>query len=102
MRPRCSAGMAPLRSQIRNQLLDVGTKRRITFWYGARSVQEMFYDEEFKDLEAKLSSAPITEGAPALGTTPDAGQAPELPSIDDMLPKLLPSETRHVEEENNV
>jgi len=45
------AGMAPMRSQIRNQLLDIKTERRITFWYGARSKAEMFYDEEFKELE---------------------------------------------------
>ncbi len=45
------AGMAPMRSQIRNQVLDVKTTRKMTFWYGARSKSEMFYDEEFKELE---------------------------------------------------
>jgi len=45
------AGMAPMRSQIRNQLLDIKTDRIMTFWYGARSKAEMFYDEEFKELE---------------------------------------------------
>lgn len=45
------AGMAPLRSQIREQLLYVKTQRKLTFWYGARSKAEMFYDEEFKELE---------------------------------------------------
>ena len=44
------AGMAPLRSQIRDELLRKNTKRRMSFWYGARSLQEMFYDEEFKEL----------------------------------------------------
>jgi Na+-transporting NADH:ubiquinone oxidoreductase subunit F len=48
------AGMAPMRSHIFNQLLDENTDRRISFWYGARSAQEMFYDEEFKDLEARF------------------------------------------------
>ena len=48
------AGMAPMRSHIFNQLLDQNTDRRVTFWYGARSRQEMFYDEEFKDLEARF------------------------------------------------
>ena len=47
------AGMAPLRSHVRQQLLGLDTKRRITFWYGARSRQEMFYDEEFKALADK-------------------------------------------------
>jgi Na+-transporting NADH:ubiquinone oxidoreductase subunit F len=44
------AGMAPLRSHIFHQLLTAKTTRRITFWYGARSRIEMFYDEEFQDL----------------------------------------------------
>ncbi|NNF98163.1 MAG: NADH:ubiquinone reductase (Na(+)-transporting) subunit F [Desulfobacteraceae bacterium] len=47
------AGMAPLRSHILHQLLTERTDRRITFWYGARSKQEMFYHEEFSDLEEK-------------------------------------------------
>lgn len=46
------AGMAPLRSHIRHQLLTEKTNRPMTFWYGARSKQEMFYDEEFADLTA--------------------------------------------------
>ena len=46
------AGMAPMRSHILNQLEAVHTQRKITFWYGARSVSEMFYDEEFKRLAA--------------------------------------------------
>ena len=48
------AGMAPMRCHIFNQLLDMGTDRKVTFWYGARSCQEMFYDEEFKDLEERF------------------------------------------------
>lgn len=45
------AGMAPLRSHIRHQLLGLKTSRRITFWYGARSRSEMFYHEEFQSLD---------------------------------------------------
>ncbi|MFC1817242.1 NADH:ubiquinone reductase (Na(+)-transporting) subunit F [Thermodesulfobacteriota bacterium] len=45
------AGMAPLRSQIRHQLLTLQTKRKMTFWYGARSKPEMFFDDEFRGLE---------------------------------------------------
>jgi Na+-transporting NADH:ubiquinone oxidoreductase subunit F len=48
------AGMAPMRCHIFNQLLDENTDRRVSFWYGARSAQEMFYDEEFKDLAARF------------------------------------------------
>lgn len=44
------AGMAPLRAHIFYQLLTQKTERTITFWYGARSRSEMFYDEEFKTL----------------------------------------------------
>ncbi len=47
------AGMAPLRSHILNQLDGVGSKRKISFWYGARSLKEMFYDDIFKDLEER-------------------------------------------------
>ena len=45
------AGMAPLRAHIFHQLLTEKTERKITYWYGARSASEMFYDEEFKELE---------------------------------------------------
>jgi len=47
------AGMAPMRCHILHQLNTVKTKRKMTFWYGARSKQEMFYDEEFKTLDKK-------------------------------------------------
>ena len=44
------AGMAPMRSHIFDQLKRLATQRKITFWYGARSKREMFYDDEFKQL----------------------------------------------------
>ncbi|GAB6097260.1 NADH:ubiquinone reductase (Na(+)-transporting) subunit F [Desulfatiferula olefinivorans] len=44
------AGMAPMRCHIFHQLLTLGTSRKATFWYGARSRREMFYDEEFMSL----------------------------------------------------
>ena len=44
------AGMAPLRSQILDQLLRLKTDRTLSFWYGARSKLELFFDEEFKGL----------------------------------------------------
>ena len=50
------AGMAPMRSHIFDQLKRLDSKRKMTFWYGARSCREMFYDDEFKDLEAKHSN----------------------------------------------
>ena len=46
------AGMAPMRSHIFDQLRRIKTKRKISFWYGARSAREMFYVEDF-DMLAK-------------------------------------------------
>ena len=46
------AGMAPMRSHIFDQLKRLHTKRKITFWYGARSLREAFYVEEFEALAA--------------------------------------------------
>jgi Na+-transporting NADH:ubiquinone oxidoreductase subunit F len=45
------AGMAPMRSHIFDQLKRLSSKRKITFWYGARSVREAFYVEEFDKLQ---------------------------------------------------
>lgn len=42
------AGMAPMRSHIYHQFHTLRTSRKVSFWYGARSKREMFYDEEFK------------------------------------------------------
>jgi Na+-transporting NADH:ubiquinone oxidoreductase subunit F len=47
------AGMAPLRSHIFHQLESVRTDRKVTFWYGARSIAELFFEDEFRSLEAK-------------------------------------------------
>ncbi|GLS82758.1 NADH:ubiquinone reductase (Na(+)-transporting) subunit F [Paraferrimonas haliotis] len=47
------AGMAPMRSHIFDQLRRLASKRKITFWYGARSEREMFYKEDFDKLAAE-------------------------------------------------
>ncbi len=47
------AGMAPMRSHIFDQLKRLSSKRKITFWYGARSLRESFYNEEFDKLQAE-------------------------------------------------
>ncbi|MDO8908029.1 MAG: NADH:ubiquinone reductase (Na(+)-transporting) subunit F [Pseudohongiella sp.] len=47
------AGMAPMRSHIFDQLCRLNSKRKITFWYGARSKKEMFYVEDFDRLAAE-------------------------------------------------
>jgi len=48
------AGMAPMRSHIFDLLKTKRTKRKVSFWYGARSKREMFYDDEFKALEEEF------------------------------------------------
>ncbi|WP_145513466.1 NADH:ubiquinone reductase (Na(+)-transporting) subunit F [Yersinia massiliensis] len=47
------AGMAPMRSHIFDQLKRLHSKRKISFWYGARSLREMFYEEDFNQLQAE-------------------------------------------------
>lgn len=44
------AGMAPMRSMIFDQLRRLNSKRKISYWYGARSLREMFYMEDFEKL----------------------------------------------------
>jgi Na+-transporting NADH:ubiquinone oxidoreductase subunit F len=46
------AGMAPMRSHIFDQLKRIKTNRKMSFWYGARSLREVFYDDEY-DMLAK-------------------------------------------------
>lgn len=47
------AGMAPMRSHIFDQLKRLNSKRKIIFWYGARSLREMFYEDDFNQLQAE-------------------------------------------------
>ncbi|MEE4659602.1 MAG: NADH:ubiquinone reductase (Na(+)-transporting) subunit F [Halieaceae bacterium] len=44
------AGMAPMRSHLFDQFKRLHSKRKISFWYGARSLREMFYAEEYDAL----------------------------------------------------
>ena len=48
------AGMAPLRSHLFHLFHTLKTGRKVSYWYGARSKREMFYDEHFKDIEKKF------------------------------------------------
>lgn len=45
------AGMAPLRSHIFHLFKTLKTGRKVSFWYGARSTREVFYEEEFREIE---------------------------------------------------
>ncbi len=44
------AGMAPLRSQIFHMFNTQKTNRKVSYWYGARSLREVFYDDEFNTI----------------------------------------------------
>lgn len=63
------AGMAPMRSHIFDQLKRLHTQRKISFWYGARSLKEVFYQEDFDRLQREYPnfqwhvalSAPLPE-----------------------------------------
>jgi len=48
------AGMAPLRSHLFHLFHTNKTKRKISYWYGARSKRELFYDREFRKLEREF------------------------------------------------
>lgn len=45
------AGMAPLRAQILHLFRTVKTGRKVSYWYGARSKKEIFYEEDFREIE---------------------------------------------------
>ncbi len=47
------AGMAPMRSHIFDQFLRVHTNRKVSFWYGARSLREAFYIDHFDKIRAE-------------------------------------------------
>jgi len=49
-------GMAPMRAHIFDQLKRFKSKRKITFWYGARSRRELFFVEEFDRLQAEFDN----------------------------------------------
>jgi len=47
------AGMAPMRSHIFDQFRRLHTDRKVSFWYGARSKREAFYQEDFDEINAE-------------------------------------------------
>ena len=48
--------MAPMRSHIFDQLLRLNSRRKITFYYGARSLKEVFYQDEYDELARKYDN----------------------------------------------
>lgn len=47
------AGMAPMRSHLLDQFCRIHTDRKVSFWYGARSLREAFYQDDFDGLQVK-------------------------------------------------
>ena len=55
------AGMAPLRSHLFHLFHTLKTRdRKVSYWYGARSVREMFYTEEFQAIEKSFANFSYT------------------------------------------
>mgnify|MGYP006291297575 CR=1 FL=1 len=50
------AGMAPMRSHLFHLFHTEKTNRKATFWYGGRSRRELFYMEDFEDIEKKFEN----------------------------------------------
>ncbi|PKP05640.1 MAG: NADH:ubiquinone reductase (Na(+)-transporting) subunit F [Bacteroidetes bacterium HGW-Bacteroidetes-5] len=48
------AGMAPMRSHIFHLFHTERTTRKVSFWYGARSLREVFYEDEFRAIEKEF------------------------------------------------
>ncbi len=56
------AGMAPMRSHIFDQFLTQRTTRKATFWYGARSYKEVFYEDHFRKIEKEFPNFKFSIG----------------------------------------
>ncbi len=65
------AGIAPMRSIIRDQLLTKKVTRKIGFWYGSRNVNELVYNEEFNALAKQFDNFTyqVVISAPLLDST---------------------------------
>ncbi len=50
------AGMAPMRSHIFDQFGRLRTQRKVTFWYGARSLREAFYVDDFNTIAQEFEN----------------------------------------------
>ena len=48
------AGMAPMRSHIFHLFHTLKTKRKVSYWYGARSKREIFYEDQFRAIEKEF------------------------------------------------
>ncbi len=48
------AGMAPLRSHLFHLFHTMKTRRKVSYWYGARSKREIFYEDHFREIEKEF------------------------------------------------
>ena len=54
------AGMAPMRSHIFHLFNTEKTDKKVTFWYGARSAREVFYEDQFRQIEKDFPNFKFT------------------------------------------
>jgi Na+-transporting NADH:ubiquinone oxidoreductase subunit F len=54
------AGMAPMRSHIFHLFHTLKTTRKVSFWYGARSRREIFYEDDFRAIEKEFPNFKFT------------------------------------------
>jgi Na+-transporting NADH:ubiquinone oxidoreductase subunit F len=54
------AGMAPLRSHLFHLFHTLKTGRKVSYWYGARSVREIFYEDHFRAIEKEFPNFKFT------------------------------------------
>ena len=50
------AGMAPLRSHIFELFRARKTNRKVSYWYGGRSLRELFYTDDFRNIEKEFDN----------------------------------------------
>ena len=50
------AGMAPLRSHIFQLFRAIKTNRKVSYWYGGRSLRELFYTDDFRHIEKEFDN----------------------------------------------
>ena len=56
------AGMAPMRSHLFHLFHTLKTGRKVSYWYGGRSKRELFYLEDFRQIEEQFSQLQISLG----------------------------------------
>jgi Na+-transporting NADH:ubiquinone oxidoreductase subunit F len=50
------AGMAPMRSHLFHLFHTLKTKRKVSYWYGGRSKRELFYLDDFIEIEKRFDN----------------------------------------------